>query len=70
MPMGPIGLLIESIVWNGLAIDRGLNIWQRNEQPVYLLKMPYQDLKPQLHMMATRARTLAESRRHTSTRFI
>ena len=26
---GPIGLLIEAIVWNGLVIDKEMRIWQR-----------------------------------------
>ena len=57
---GPIGLLIEAVVWNGLVIDDDLKIWQRNEEPIDLVKMPYQTLQTQLLMMAARARTLAE----------
>ena len=67
-PQRPIGLLIESAVWSGIAIDRELKLWQRNEEPICLLIMPFQNLKKQLHMMATRARTNAEWHRASSTR--
>ena len=30
--VGPVGLFIESIVWNGLAVDRGFNVWQKGER--------------------------------------
>ena len=38
------------------------------EEPVNILSMPYQNLKAQLHMQATRARTNAEWNRDSSTR--
>ena len=28
-PIGPVGLLIESIVWHGMKIDDDLRIWQK-----------------------------------------
>ena len=28
-PVGPIGLLIESVAWHGMAIDGDLRIWQQ-----------------------------------------
>ena len=28
-PMGPVGLLIDVVVWNGLAIDKHFTVWQR-----------------------------------------
>ena len=59
-PQGPVGLLIEAAVWNGLAIDRKLRLWQKNEPPVSILTMPYQNLQSHVHMMATRARCKAE----------
>ncbi len=65
--MGPIGLLIEAVIWNGLVIDADMKIWQRKEEPIDLLRMPYQSLKPQLLMTAARARSLAEWNRNTST---
>ena len=66
--VGPVGLFIESAVWNGLKVDSDFNVWQKGEEPVNILKCPYQNLKKLLHMQATRARTLAEWRRDTSTR--
>ena len=66
--MGPVGLLIESIVWNGLAIDRDFKIWQSKEEAISILGMPYQDLKKQIHMAATRARSKAEWNREATTR--
>ena len=50
-----MGLLIESVVWNGLVIDRDFKIWQTKEEVISILGMPYQDLKKQVHMAATRA---------------
>ena len=68
--IGPIGLLIESIVWCGLVIDKDLNVWQKQEEPVNILSMPYQNLKAQLHMQAARARTNAEWNRDSTTRMV
>ena len=65
---GPVGLLIVSILWCGLVIDKDLNVWQKLEEPVNILQTPYQHLKAQLHMQATRARTSAEWNRDSSTR--
>lgn len=63
--IGPVGLLISAAVRNGLVIDNDLKIWQRNEEPIDLLNTPYQSLRPQLLMMAARARTLGEwERKH------
>ena len=62
---GPIGLLIEAVVWNGLVIDSDLKIWQKKEEPNNLIDMPYQSLQSQLIMMAARAWTLADwERKH------
>ena len=58
--VGPIGLLIESLVWNGLVIDQHLFIWQLGEEPLDIKTFPYQHLKTQAHMMVARARTRAE----------
>ena len=44
-PMGPVGLLVESVVWNGLAIDKNFQLWQAGEEPVSILATPYQSLK-------------------------
>ena len=63
-----MGLLIESIIWNGLAIDKDFKVWQVKEEPISILHMPYQDLKKQIHMAATRARTIAEWQRESTTR--
>ena len=66
--MGPAGLLIESCVWHGLKIDKMLTIWQQDEEPVSMLKTPYQSLKTLTVEMATRARTEAELTRKKSRR--
>ena len=58
--VGPIGLLIESLVWNGLVIDQHFFIWQRDEEPIDIKTYPYQHLKTQAHMMVARSRTRAE----------
>ena len=44
--LGPIGLLVESVVWHGMRIDDDLRRWQRKEEPIIMLKVPYQHLKP------------------------
>lgn len=67
-PLGPVGLLIEAMIWNGLAIDKDFQLWQTGEEPVDMLSMPYQNLKGQLHMMGARAKTRAEWSKSTSTR--
>ncbi len=58
-PMGPIGLLIEAAVRNGLLIDQELRIWQQNEEPIDVLRTPYQGLKVAIKATAARARTSA-----------
>ena len=61
-------MFIESIVWSGLAIDRDFKVWQVKEEAISILGMPYQDLKKQIHMAGTRARTRAEWNREATTR--
>ena len=56
---GPIGLIIRSIVRCGLKIDRRFNIWQDNEEPINILKTPYQHLQSLIAQAAARARTKA-----------
>ena len=41
---------------------------RRGEEPIDVLRIPYQSRKGQLHMMATRARNKAEWCRSTTTR--
>ena len=65
-PVGPVGLLVEAAVWNGLVIDCDLRLWQENEEPIDILRTPYQGLKVAVKAMASRARTAAEWRRDTS----
>ena len=60
MPLGLIGLLVESIVWHGMKIDGSLRIWQLKEEPIDILKVPYQNLKPLVLKAAGRARNRAE----------
>ena len=67
-PLGPIGLLIESIVWHGMKIDENLRLWQHKEEPVDVIKVPYQNLKPLVLGAAARARNHAEWRRGASTK--
>ena len=57
---GPVGLLIESAAWHGVAIDGRLRLWQKGEEPVDILKMPYQNLKESVLAMPARARNKAE----------
>ena len=64
-PHGPIGLLIESVVWHGMAIDSELRIRQTNEPAIDVLNMPYQNLKTMVLHAAARARTRAERSRDT-----
>ena len=59
-------MLIEPILWNGLAIDADFKVWQKDEEPIDSLKMPYQSLKPMLLRTAARARTRAEWNRDTT----
>ena len=58
--MGPVGLLIAALNWNGLAIDKDFKIWQYDEEPIDLVNTPYQSIQPQLLMMVARAITIAE----------
>ena len=66
--MGPVGLLIEAVVWSGMRIDQELRIWQRNEEPIDILRMPYQVLKVSINRAVTRARNNAEYYRDTTNR--
>ena len=64
--MGPIGLLIEAVLWHGMAIDKDLKIWQSNEPVIDILTMPMQNLKTIIQLAAARARSRAEWFRNTS----
>ena len=64
-PRGPVGLLIESLVWNGMAIDQDLRIRQKNEPDIDIMNVPYQSLKKLVLQAAARARTRAEWKRNT-----
>jgi len=64
--VGPIGLLIESILWNGMQIDDELRIWQKNEQPSSILETPYQNLKTLILRASRRARNRVEWHRGVS----
>ena len=67
-PVGPIGLLIESVVWHGMKIDDDLKIWQKNEEPLDVMAIPYQDLQPLILKAAGRARNRGEWTRGTSSK--
>ena len=64
--LGPIGLLIEAVLWHGMAIDKDLKIWQRNEPVIDTLMMLMQNLKTIVQLAAARARFRAEWFRNTS----
>ena len=58
--------MIEAALWNGLVIDQELRIWQQNEEPIDVIRTPYQRLKVAMKAMAARARTSAEWARGTT----
>ena len=66
--VGPIGLLVESVVWHGMNIDAQLRIWQRKEEPISILKVPYQNSKPLILNAAGRSRNRAEWHRGVSSK--
>ena len=68
MVVGPVGLLVESVVWHGMKIDAELRIWQRKEEPIIILKVPYQNLKPLILKAAGRSRNRAEWHRGVSSK--
>ena len=69
-PLGPTGLLIEAVLWHGMAIDDQLNLRQKAEQPIDILKAPYQSLKMLTLNAAAVARGRAEWNRNTSNTMI
>ena len=66
--MGPIGLLIESAIWHGINIDSNFKLWQTSEEPISIMEVPYQNLKPLVMKAAGRARNRAEWHRGVSSR--
>ena len=40
-PAGPVGQLIESILWHGMAIDDQLRVHQKGEPPLDIIKTPF-----------------------------
>ena len=50
--LGPMGLVIESNIWNGLVIDQELRIWHSKEEPIDIVRMPIQSLKAMLQAAA------------------
>ena len=64
-PVGPVGQLIESVLWHGLVIDDQLKVHQRGEPPLDIIKTPFQNLKSLSLRAAARARTRAEWARQT-----
>ena len=51
-----------------MQIDAELKIWQRNEQPISILEVPYQNLKTLVLKAAGRARNRAEWHRGVSSK--
>ena len=66
--VGPVGLLVEIATWHGVAVDKDLRLWQQGEEPVDILRVPYQNLKRMALGMAARARSRAEWVRDSSRR--
>ena len=64
-PVGPIGQLIESVLWHGMVIDDQLRVHQKGEPPLDIIKTPFQNLKSLSLRAAARARTRAEWARQT-----
>ena len=58
--VGPMGLLVESVVWHGMEIDVELRMWQRREEPISILEAPYQNLKPRILKAVGGSRNRAE----------
>ena len=61
-------MLIESTVWHGFKIDDSLKLWRKNEEPISILEVPYQNLKPLVLKAAGRARNIAEWHRGASSK--
>ena len=61
-------MLIESVVWHGMRIDDNLRIWQRREEPISIMKVLYQHLKPIILKAAGRSRNRAEWHRGMSSK--
>ena len=51
-----------------MQIDEELRIWQKNEQPISILEVPYQNLKTLILKASGRARNRAEWHRGVSSR--
>ena len=68
LPLGPIGLLVESLIWHGMAIDKDFKIWQKGEEPIDIFNTTYQSLKPLVLHAAGRARSRAEWNRSGSSK--
>ena len=64
-PVGPIGQLIESVLWHGMVVDDQLRVHQKGEPPLDIIKTPFQNLKSLSLRAAARARTRAEWARQT-----
>ena len=64
--MGPVGLLIEAAIWSGLKLDVDRMLWQSNEKPIDIFRMPSQALKVAVQAAAARARSGAEWNRNMS----
>ena len=69
-PVGPIGLLIEAALWDGMALDDQLTLRQQAEQPIDILKVPYQSLKMLTLQAAAIARSRAEWNRNTGNHMV
>jgi len=69
-PLGPTGLLIEAALWHGLVIDDQLVLRQKAEQPIDILKVPYQNLNMLTLHAAAVARGRAEWGRNTSSTIV
>ena len=58
-PLGPIGLLIQSIAYTGATVDQDFIIRHKHYQDIDFLEMPQQTLKSCMTELYTNTRTLA-----------
>ena len=56
---GPVGLLTQAALRTGSQLDANFRLWQRKEEPIDILQVPYQHLSTLLLQATMRARTKA-----------
>ena len=58
-PKGPVALLVHSLSLVGAALDEDLKVKEFGEADICICHTPYQQLKPLITQLASRARTKA-----------